>query len=248
MKASEQTRFPGSNVLTGSDSVTDLYSKVPGDSAATAQVSQFPPKRCWRRWWRYHWYAMLGAAREVTPSIQPSIPDMDQLKVVPNRAWSRHLCKLPQPCHRQTQPRMDALRGKKNKYSTLFYCLAWAAQWGSAHAAAACTWSVGSLVSSVLQKDTVPTWVTAIKEDFAKAGVVRWEHPGPPPCSFAVLPSVSSASFFLCFSSVHFHFSSKHVIPAFLFILFSIFDPSLVSQPFCLLLNFLLNIYYHDVK
>lgn len=69
---------------------------------------------------------------------------------------------------------MDALGGKK-KDGKLFYCLAWAAQWGSAHTAAACAQLVGSLMSSVLQKDAVPpTRVTAIEEDSAEAGVVRW--------------------------------------------------------------------------
>lgn len=87
---------------------------------------------------------MLGAAREVTPSIQPGVPDVDQLKVVPNRAWSRDICKLPQPCHRQTWPKMGATEGKKKKYSTLFYCLAWATQWGSAHVAAICSRWLGS--------------------------------------------------------------------------------------------------------
>lgn len=101
---------------------------------------------------------MLGTTQNVMPSIQPSMPDADQLNVMPNKARPRNLCQLRQPCRRQTQPRMDALGGKIGAVPCF---AAWQqraeAQRASAHAAAACARSFGSLLSSVLQKDMVPT-------------------------------------------------------------------------------------------
>lgn len=86
----------------------------------------------------------------------------DQLKVVPDRTRCTHLWQLLQPCRWQAHP--GWIHGGRGKCSKLFYFLAWAAEWGSAHTVAAGILSSFSGVPDVhsAAKDVVLIWVIAV--------------------------------------------------------------------------------------